>query len=100
MSFFDLYRPIAEAVQRKREAEENESKSIWKEPNSEYQQIIFNYVMESMAQEPPVSIVILTDGYAKFPKERIANGIPVLWIIDNEKVTPLWGKIARISVDN
>lgn len=53
-----------------------------------------------MAQESPVSIVIMTDGYANFPKEGIANGIPVLWIIDNEKVTPPWGKIARISVDS
>ena len=62
-------------------------------------EIIFDYVMEHMAEEPPVSIVILTDGYAKFPKEIDAKGIPVLWIIDNEEVTPPWGKIARISIE-
>jgi len=61
--------------------------------------IIFKYVAEQMAEEPPVSIVILTDGYASFPKEREAHGIPVLWIIDNENVTPPWGKIARINVE-
>lgn len=61
--------------------------------------IIFKYVAEQMSEEPPVSIVILTDGYAPFPKERATHGIPVLWIIDNEDVTPPWGKIARISVE-
>ena len=61
--------------------------------------IIFDYVMEHMAEEPPVSIVILTDGYAKFPKEIDAKGIPVLWIIDNEEVNPPWGKIVRISIE-
>ena len=34
----------------------------------------------------PVSIIILTDGYAPFPNEKIAMGIPVLWIINNEDV--------------
>lgn len=61
--------------------------------------IIFEYVQEKMQDEPPVSIVILTDGYAPFPEESQANGIPVLWIINNNEVTPPWGKIARI-LDN
>ena len=58
--------------------------------------IIFDYVREEMEDEPPVSIVILTDGYAPFPDEAKANGIPVLWIINNKSVDPPWGKIARI----
>ena len=61
--------------------------------------IIFKYVAEQMVEEPPVSIVILTDGYAPYPKESEALGIPVLWIIDNENVTPPWGKITRIAVN-
>ena len=61
--------------------------------------IIFDYVEEHMEDDPPISIVILTDGFAKFPREEMSNGIPVLWIIDNEDVTPPWGKIARIKVD-
>lgn len=61
--------------------------------------IIFKYVAEQMAEEPPVSIVILTDGYAPYPKERLALGIPVLWIIDNEVVTPPWGKVTRINIE-
>lgn len=58
--------------------------------------IIFDYVQEQMADEPPVSIVILTDGYAPIPNASRAMGIPVLWIINNDDVTPEWGKIARI----
>ena len=58
--------------------------------------IIFDYVEKEMEEEPPVSIVILTDGYAPFPDESRTNGIPVLWIINNDQVTPPWGKIARI----
>lgn len=59
--------------------------------------IIFDYVKEKMQDNPPVSIVILTDGYAPFPKEEAAMDIPVLWIINKEDVTPPWGKVARIK---
>ena len=58
--------------------------------------VIFSYVEKEMVDEEPVSIVILTDGYAPFPNESAARGIPVLWMINNEKVTPPWGKIARL----
>ena len=61
--------------------------------------IIFEYVMEKMADTPLVSIVILTDGEAIFPAEKETQGIPVLWIINNETVTPPWGKVARIRGD-
>ena len=61
-------------------------------------QIIFEYVHEHMNDKPPASIIILTDGYAPFPKEHLAMGIPVLWLLNNEDVTPTWGKIARITI--
>ncbi len=58
---------------------------------------IFKYVNDKWDKdEPPSSIIILTDGYAPFPSESEANDIPVLWIINNKDVTPPWGKIARI----
>ena len=60
--------------------------------------IIFSYVQKQMIESPPASIIILTDGYAPFPKEEQSMGIPVLWLLNNEKVTPPWGKIARITV--
>lgn len=61
-------------------------------------QIIFEYVHEHMYDKPPASIIILTDGYAPFPREHLAMGIPVLWLLNNEDVTPTWGKIARITI--
>ena len=51
-------------------------------------------------QEPPASIIILTDGYAAMPPKEAAMGIPVLWIINNEKVTPKWGRVARIKIED
>lgn len=61
-------------------------------------QIIFEYVSLYMTDKKPVSIIILTDGYAPFPKEELAEGIPVLWLLNNDKVKPPWGKVARIEV--
>lgn len=60
--------------------------------------IIFECVAEHMRDESPACIVILTDGFAPFLDEKLANGIPVLWLINNERVDPPWGKIARIQV--
>jgi len=62
-------------------------------------QIIFEYVRKHMQDDPPSSIVILTDGYAPFPAEFLADGIPVLWVINNDQVDPPWGKVARIKID-
>ena len=61
-------------------------------------QIIFEYVHKYMAEKPPASIIILTDGYAPFPDKSLSDGIPVLWLLNNKDVTPPWGKIARIKI--
>lgn len=61
-------------------------------------QIIFEYVQEHMQDRLPAGIIILTDGYAPFPKEKLADGIPVLWLLNNDDVNPGWGKVARIKV--
>lgn len=61
-------------------------------------QIVFEYVATRM-EKLPASIIILTDGYAPFPQEKLAMGIPVLWLLNNENVEPPWGKVARITVD-
>lgn len=60
--------------------------------------IIFEYVRKFMDDDPPVSIIILTDGYAPFPKESATGGIPVLWLLNNNEITPPWGKLARIKL--
>ena len=61
-------------------------------------QIIFEYVARYMETDPPKYIVILTDGLTPYPKEELADNIPVLWLINNDDVTPPWGKIARIHI--
>lgn len=60
-------------------------------------QIIFDYVKDKMIGNLPSSIVILTDGGAPFPNEKSSMGIPVLWIVTNEKITPPWGKVAYVK---
>lgn len=62
--------------------------------------IIFDYVREKMQDDPPVSIIILTDGYAPYPDEAAAMDIPVLWIINNKEAQPpSWGKVARMIAE-
>lgn len=60
--------------------------------------VIFEYVNQHMQDDPPISIIILTDGYAPFPEEEHAKGIPVLWLLNNKNIEPPWGKVARITV--
>ncbi len=62
-------------------------------------QVIFQYVNEHMSNENIMSVVILTDGCAQYPVESETHGVPVLWIITNEEVTPPWGKVARVKVE-
>ena len=57
--------------------------------------IVFDYVKENMQENMPEAIVILTDGYAEFPPEKAAMGIPVMWVI-NTSVVPPFGKLIRV----
>ena len=60
--------------------------------------VVFKYIEDEMRDKWPVSIIILTDGYCDFPKEEVSLGIPVLWVINNNEVTPPWGNVTRIGV--
>ena len=60
--------------------------------------IIFDYVTRYMTEDPPASVIILTDGYAPFPEGSRSGGIPVLWLLNNDRVAPPWGKVARITL--
>lgn len=59
--------------------------------------IIFDYVNKEMQDEPPKSIIILTDGYAPFPDESATNGIPVLWALSTKDIEPPFGSVCYIS---
>lgn len=58
---------------------------------------IFEYMKENFADEYPTAVIILTDGYAYYPDEEDALGVPVLWIIagDNTEDAP-WGTTIHI----
>ena len=60
--------------------------------------IIFDYIRQEYNSNKPSCIIIFTDGMADFPEESEAMGIPVFWIINNNEITPPWGRIARISI--
>lgn len=57
---------------------------------------VLDYRRKKMADMDISLIIIITDGYAPWPKEGMAEGIPVLWIINNKSVTPPWGVVARM----
>lgn len=57
---------------------------------------VFDYIGSKMKDKLPSSIIILSDGYAAFPKESKSLGIPVLWVINNDSVTPPFGNVTRI----
>ncbi len=61
--------------------------------------VIFDYIYKKMSPEMPSCVIILTDGYAPFPPENKAMGLPVFWLINNEEITPPWGITARILSD-
>ena len=45
-------------------------------------------------EEKPKTVIILTDGYADFPKKDYSKEFPVIWLLCSD-VTPPWGKFAR-----
>jgi len=56
---------------------------------------VFDYIFKRKDISPSC-IVILTDGYAPFPSESAAQGIPVLWVVKSA-VKPPWGKTVRLK---
>lgn len=59
---------------------------------------IFDFLKDNMMAEPPMAIVIITDGYSRYPDENAAMAIPVLWmLIDNEFDAP-WGKSIHVEL--
>ena len=61
---------------------------------------IFDKIDAFFQESPPSCIVILTDGEADYPEQEASQNIPVLWLINNEEITPPWGKIGRIQIDD
>jgi predicted metal-dependent peptidase len=59
---------------------------------------VFAFLKAQLATVQPGCLIIMTDGYADFPPESAALRLPVLWLVNNEDVTPPWGKVARWKI--
>lgn len=57
---------------------------------------VFKYI--SKMEVKPKCIIILTDGYDRYPPKEVAQNIPVIWLINNNKMTPPWGVVARMLI--
>lgn len=59
--------------------------------------IIFRYLKEKLYPDLPRAILIFTDGYARFPEQKEALDVPVLWLIckgGNADVP--WGQVIQL----
>lgn len=56
----------------------------------------FNYAKNN--KNDVSGIIIFTDGYLDFYNEEVSNGVPVLWIITNEKIESPWGLSAYLEI--
>ncbi len=54
-------------------------------------EVIFDYLKGHMKRDLPAAIIIFTDGYAVFPDEGAALGVPVLWIYSQNDDNAPWG---------
>ena len=80
----------------RRETENESSEAVFL-PQEQFDELIsdriIEYMREHMLEKLPTAVIILTDGYAKYPREEAALGVPVLWILvaeENETPAP-WG---------
>ncbi len=58
--------------------------------------IIFKCLADKFEDNLPKVIIIITDGFAKFPEESAALDVPVLWLIVDSVVKPPWGTIVNV----
>ena len=60
-------------------------------------QAVFEAMRTFLAYEDISCVVIMTDGLAPFPPESVAMGVPVLWLLTKDVVTPPWGRVAHME---
>lgn len=61
---------------------------------------IFKYMKAHMAETLPTAVIILTDGYADYPDEEAALGVPVFWMLVGRDTDAPWGKTVHIEKIN
>ncbi len=58
---------------------------------------IFRKMTDHYDEELPTAVIILTDGYAEFPDEDDARGVPVMWIMIRTNVNAPWGECIHVD---
>lgn len=58
---------------------------------------IFKYMQEKMSGDLPSAVIIMTDGWAPYPGEEQAMGVPVLWILMDQSSDAPWGRSIHID---
>lgn len=58
----------------------------------------FEYMKKHDLFEDCAGIIFYTDGYDTWPKESIAEGIPVLFLVTNEDRVPPWGQHTTLKI--
>lgn len=58
---------------------------------------VFKFMAERFKDDLPSAIIIMTDGYDRFPNEKAALGVKVIWLIVNSTVEPPWGNTVHIN---
>lgn len=57
---------------------------------------IFRKLTQFFEDELPTAIIVITDGYATFPDEKVALSVPTVWLIVDSEVNPPWGGVIKI----
>ena len=61
---------------------------------------IFETLKDLTGKQDLCGLVVLTDGYARFPEESAALGLPVLWVIVDSEVEPPFGTRAHVRLSD
>ena len=59
-----------------------------------------NFIKKNIEDDEYRKVIVFTDGCAPFPPEDYLPEKEVLWVIDNDKVTPPWGRVLRYKKED
>ncbi len=57
--------------------------------------VVFDYAKEHLSANGNQCLIIFTDGIAPYPEKEEVGDISVMWVLDNENITPPFGLVVR-----
>lgn len=58
--------------------------------------VVFRQLKGLEEEELPRVLIVITDGYAPYPEESAARGVPVIWLITSRDGAPPFGEVLRL----